>query len=113
MTVFKSGPTKLPVNFFVIMCSWVPFSSAWMLWNEEARTFAYRKLFKIKAWIMDEKLNSLQSKEIRPKNGECYECDIEDICPNCIARKVIKKRHVVGRTISTISPSISLPGSVD
>ena len=111
MTVFKSGPTSLPFNYFVICCSWVPFSSAWMLWNEEARTFTFRRLCKIKDWIMNHKGNRI-IKVNQSQNEVSLECDVENICLNQYARNIINSNKVVGQTMYTDSQLTSLPGAV-
>ena len=96
--------SQLPWTYFVIMYCWDLISGSWMLWNEEARSFVYKKYSNSKhvkniGWKMfgqDRKpLNGRKEKSIKMRGRPCQECDDESSCPNCIAKQVTRKKPII------------------
>ena len=111
MTKFQPGHgTTLPLNFFIICCCWVPFSSGWIFWNEESRTFTYRKFCKIKSWALNKKNTDEHNNQ--NKTNICKDCDVETFCTNCIAKAVIRSNHLAIETKRSDLMPTTLPGSV-
>ena len=91
----------LPWTFFVISICWIFFSGSWMLWNDEARLFVYRKIFSSIHICMnrvfakrpkDKRRMTRKMQEARRTNQRICDCETDNACPNCIAQEVIKKK---------------------
>ena len=98
----------LNLNFFLITCCWAIFSSGWMLWNEEARTFTFRKICMMKNWALGQK----RTRRNQTENQMCRVCKTDDICANCIAVAVIRKKPSTIGSYSSEIRQTTLPGSV-
>ena len=47
--VEKGENIELPFLYFILVSWWAVLSGSWIFWNEEARTFLYRRYFKIES----------------------------------------------------------------
>ena len=115
MTEFQPGQgTTLRLNFFIMSCCWVLFSSGWIFWSDESRTFTYRKFCKIKSWALNQKSNEKKAYEQNNQNKTniCRECDVGTSCTNCIAKEVIRRKPLAIETQSSDLMPTPLPGSV-
>jgi hypothetical protein len=123
-TVIQTGVStdsiRLPWYYFFISGCWILLSGSWMLWNQEARIFVYRKFCKFdnirihRGYV--EKVRSKQKskpKSTRTGKQTCVECDVEYACPNCIARQVLKRKQLVSQNKFTDPECGTLPGAVD
>ena len=98
----------LNLNFFLITCCWAIFSSGWMLWNEEARTFTFRKFCMMKNRGIGQK----RTRRNQAENQICHDCKPYDICANCIVEAVISKKPSTIASYSSEIRQTTLPGSV-
>ena len=96
-----TSETRLPGTFFIISVCWVFLSGSWMLWNDEARFFVYRKLCnslhicisRVSAERLKHKRNLIRRKpNLKRTNERSCDCETDNACPNCIAQEMIKKR---------------------
>ena len=95
-----TNETRLPATFFIISVCWVFLSGSWMLWNDEARFFVYRKLCNsLHICISRVSAERPKYKRIltrrnpnpkRTKERSC-DCETDNACPNCIAKEMIKR----------------------
>ena len=92
---------RLTGTFFVICICWIFLSGSWMLWNDEARLFVYRKLFNsIHICInrvcaerqKDKRRITRKTQKLRRTKQRICDCETDNACPNCIAQEVIKKK---------------------
>ena len=97
----KTDETRLPGTFFVISICWIFLSGSWMLWNDEARLFVYRKIFNLIYFCIQRvcaekpkvKRNITGTKQLaRKKKQQSCDCETNNACPNCIAQEVVKKK---------------------
>ena len=111
----EENKTVLPLPFFIICCCWVPFSSGWIIWNAEARTFTYRRICELLRWSPNTKTNTTESgRYIKgASNNTCQNCNVGNFCPNCIAKAAIQRQTSAMTTTTDTDPvTYELPGSV-
>ena len=122
-TVFKSEEVELPMHFFIVSCCWVFMCGAWMLWNQEARTFVCRKICKIQCFNIQRKVPKVKQPQILEAKSKtvkistlapaCAACDETGACPNCIARNIVKKKQFVTQNFLRDFLVMDIPGVVD
>ena len=113
-TVVEKEVLELPIHYFIVGCCWILMSGTWIFWNPEARTFVYRKFYSIGQKISELDFIKIRKMKKSADTVPCPACRVNDACPNCIAKSVLKNNRSHFRSIrsSDISQELGLPGAV-
>ena len=113
-TMIKKEELELPIHYFITFCCWIFMNGTWIFWNQEARTFVYRKFKNIGEKISELHLIKIRKMAKPTETGICRACRVNDSCPNCIAKSVLKNKRLHRREPRSfdISQDFALPGVV-
>ena len=113
-TVIKNEVLELPVHYFLVACCWIFMNGTWIFWNQEARTFVYRKIYSIGQKISELPLMKIRLMDNTTETVACRACRVNDSCPNCIAKSVLNHSRPRRRQLRSadISQDVTLPGIV-